>query len=46
MSSKLDFQFMSVSSSLNPEIDEVGGVMELLLLLSYATPGTENLKEK
>lgn len=46
MSSKLVFQFMSVSRSLNLEIDEVGGVMELLLLLLYVTPGTENLKER
>jgi len=33
MTSKLVFQFMAVSCSLNLEIDEVGRVIELLLLL-------------
>lgn len=46
MNSKLVFQFMAVSCSLNLEIDEVARVMELLLLLLYAAPGTENLKVK
>lgn len=46
MSSKVVFEFMAVSCSLNLEIDEVGRVMELLLLLLYAAPETENLKER
>lgn len=46
MSSKLVFQFMAVSCSLNLERDEVGRMMELLLSLLYVAPGTENLKER
>lgn len=46
MSSKLVFQFMAVSCSLNLKIDEVGRVIELLLSLLYETPGTANVKER
>lgn len=46
MSSKLVFQFMAVSCSLNLETDEVCRVMELLLWLLHAAPGMENFKKK
>lgn len=37
---------MAVSCSLNLETDEVFRVMEVLLWLLHAVPGTENLKKK